>query len=242
MIDRYCKAKGINFPELNKPEFQHKVMMRYAFKGWDSVLASIGHGGLKEGQVINKMLDERDKKNKSEVTDQNILDGLSDISSRVPVSKKSKSGIVVRGIHDVAVRFSRCCSPVPGDEIVGFVTRGRGVSIHRTDCINIINLPEDERVRLIDAEWQQSGEDGSRERYSTEIQIYANNRIGIFVDISKVFTERQIDITSINVRTSKQGKATIIMTFDIHGKEELNRLTDKIRQIEGVLDIERTAG
>ncbi len=242
MIDRYCKAKGINFPELNKPEFQHKVMMRYAFKDWDSVLASIGHGGLKEGQVINKMLDERDKKNKSEVTDQNILDGLSDISSRVPVSKKSKSGIVVRGIHDVAVRFSRCCSPVPGDEIVGFVTRGRGVSIHRTDCINIINLPEDERVRLIDAEWQQSGEDGSRERYSTEIQIYANNRIGIFVDISKVFTERQIDITSINVRTSKQGKATIIMTFDIHGKEELNRLTDKIRQIEGVLDIERTAG
>ncbi|NBH35331.1 bifunctional (p)ppGpp synthetase/guanosine-3',5'-bis(diphosphate) 3'-pyrophosphohydrolase [Clostridiaceae bacterium] len=242
MIDRYCKAKGINFPELNKPEFQHKVMMRYAFKDWDSVLASIGHGGLKEGQVINKMLDERDKKNKSEVTDQNILDGLSDISSRVPVSQKSKSGIVVRGIHDVAVRFSRCCSPVPGDEIVGFVTRGRGVSIHRTDCINIINLPEDERVRLIDAEWQQSGEDGSRERYSTEIQIYANNRIGIFVDISKVFTERQIDITSINVRTSKQGKATIIMTFDIHGKEELNRLTDKIRQIEGVLDIERTAG
>ncbi len=242
MIDRYCKAKGINFPELNKPEFQQKVMARYAFKDWDSVLASIGHGGLKEGQVINKMLEERNKKQKNEVTDQNILDGLSDISSRVPISKKSKSGIVVRGIHDVAVRFSRCCSPVPGDEIVGFVTRGRGVSIHRTDCINIINLPEDERVRLIDAEWQQSGEDGSRERYSTEIQIFANNRIGIFVDISKVFTERQIDITSINVRTSKQGKATIIMTFDIHGKEELNRLTDKIRQIEGVLDIERTAG
>ena len=242
LIDRYCKTKGINFPELNKPEFQEKVMTRYAFRDWDSVLASIGHGGLKEGQVINKMLEEREKKRKKEVTDKNILDGIEEMTNKTPEAKKSKSGIVVKGIHDVAVRFSRCCSPVPGDEIVGFVTRGRGVSIHRTDCINIINLPEDERGRLIDAEWQQPESGGGKERYSTEIQIYANNRIGMFVDISKVFTERQIDITSMNVRTSKQGKATIIMTFDIHGKEELNRLIDKLRQIEGVLDIERTAG
>ncbi|MEG0566242.1 MAG: ACT domain-containing protein, partial [Hungatella sp.] len=116
------------------------------------------------------------------------------------------------------------------------------VSIHRTDCVNIINLPEHERERLIDSEWQQPEGDSSKDRYSTEIQIYANNRIGMFVDISKVFTERQIDITSMNVRTSKQGKATIIMTFDIHGIEELNRLIDKLRLIEGVLDIERTAG
>lgn len=242
MIDRYCKAKGINYPEINKPEFQEKVMARYAFKDWDSVLASIGHGGLKEGQVINKMLDEKAKKQKKEVTDKAILDGIEEMTGKAPENKKSKSGIVVKGIHDVAVRFSRCCSPVPGDEIVGFVTRGRGISIHRTDCINIINLPSDERVRLIDAEWQQPEGEGNKERYSTEIQIYANNRIGMFVDISKVFTERQIDITSMNVRTSKQGKATIIMTFDIQGIEELNRLTDKLRQIEGVLDVERTAG
>ena len=242
MIDRYCKAKGINFPDINKPEFQNKVMTRYAFKDWESVLASLGHGGLKEGQVINKMLEERDKKLKKEVTDTNILDGIGEMTNKVPISKKSKSGITVKGIHDVAVRFSRCCSPVPGDEIVGFVTRGRGVSIHRTDCINIMNLPAEERGRLIDAEWQAAETGGNEERYTTEIQIYANNRIGMFVDISKVFTERQIDITSMNVRTSKQGKATIVMTFDIHGIEELNRLTDKLRQIEGVIDIERTAG
>ncbi len=242
MIDRYCKAKGINFTEINKPEFMEKVMKRYAFKDWDSVLASIGHGGLKEGQVINKMLEERKKKLTREVTDENILNGIEDMTNKIPVAKRSKSGIVVKGIHDVAVRFSRCCSPVPGDEIVGFVTRGRGVSIHRTDCINVINLPEEERVRIIDAEWQQPGGEENKERYSTEIQIFANNRIGMFVDISKVFTERQIDITSMNVRTSKQGKATIVMTFDIHGIEELNRLTDKLRQIDGVLDIERTAG
>ncbi len=242
MIDRYCKAKGINFTEINKPEFMEKVMKRYAFKDWDSVLASIGHGGLKEGQVINKMQEERKKKLTREVTDENILNGIEDMTNKIPPAKRSKSGIVVKGIHDVAVRFSRCCSPVPGDEIVGFVTRGRGVSIHRTDCINVINLPKEERVRIIDAEWQQPGGEENKERYSTEIQIFANNRIGMFVDISKVFTERQIDITSMNVRTSKQGKATIVMTFDIHGIDELNRLTDKLRQIEGVLDIERTAG
>jgi guanosine-3',5'-bis(diphosphate) 3'-pyrophosphohydrolase len=221
-----------------------KVMNRYAYKDWDSVLASIGHGGLKEGQVINKMMEEREKKLKREITDADVLSGIADTAGRAGEAsvRKSKSGIMVKGIHDLAVRFSKCCNPVPGDEIVGFVTRGRGVSIHRTDCVNIINLPEDERSRMIDAEWQMAEGASNNEQYSTEIKIFANNRIGMFADISKVFTEKQIDITSMNVRTSKQGKATIIMTFDIHGTDELNRLTDKIRQIEGVLDIERTTG
>lgn len=244
MIDKYCRNKGINYSEINKPEFMEKVMKRYAFKDWDSVLASIGHGGLKEGQVINKMLKARTKKLEKEKTDATILDSIGD-GNKVPVIApgKSKSGIVVKGIDDLAVRFSKCCSPVPGDEIVGFVTRGRGISIHRTDCINVINLPEDEKARLIEAEWQQPvGNETGKERYTTEIKIFANNRIGMFVDLSKVFTERQIDIKSMNVRTSKQGKATIMMTFDIHGIEELNKLADKLRQIEGVIDIERTAG
>ncbi len=247
LIDKYCRAKGINYADINKPEYQEKVMKRYAYRDWDSVLASIGHGGLKEGQVINKMLEERNKKLKKEVTDTTILDNMAAAAgdgAKVPAvaAGKSKSGIIVKGIHDLAVRFSKCCSPVPGDEIVGFVTRGRGISIHRTDCINVINLPEDERARLIDAEWQQPENVTGKEKYSTEIKIYANNRIGMFVDISKVFTERQIDITSMNVRTSKQGKATITMTFDISGIEELNKLSDKLKQIDGILDIERTAG
>ena len=121
-IDRYCKAKGINLSELSKPEFMEKVMKRYAFKDWDSVLASIGHGGLKEGQVINKMLEEREKKLKREITDTEVLDGIADTDGRSGEAtvRKNKSGIVVKGLHDLAVRFSRCCNPVPGDEIVGF--------------------------------------------------------------------------------------------------------------------------
>ena len=147
---------------------------------------------------------------------------------------------MVKGIDDVAVRFSRCCAPVPGDEIVGFVTRGRGISIHRTDCINIINLSEIERARLLDAEWQDS--EGEAGRYMAEIKIYGNNRTGLIVDITKILTERQIDISSIHSNTSKQGVATITLAFGTKGKEELISLIDKIRQVESVIDIERTRG
>ena len=244
MIDRYCKAKGINYTEISKPEYMEKVMTRYAFQDWDSVLASVGHGGLKEGQVVNKMLEEQAKKIKREVTDATILDTLAESNKPavVPIRGKSKSGIVVKGIHDLAVRFSKCCNPVPGDEIVGFVTRGRGITIHRTDCTNILELPETERNRLIDAEWQGSEDDKGPASYSAEILIFGNNRVGLFVDISKVFTERQIDVTSMSARTNKQGKATVTMSFDVHGVEELNNLMAKLRQVEGILDIERSTG
>ena len=221
-----------------------KVLQRYSFKDWDSVLASIGHGGIKEGQVINKMVDEKTSREKKEQTDETILDTIAADGSRLPVMAKGKenSGIIVKGMHDLAVRFSKCCNPVPGDEIKGFITRGRGITIHRSDCINVLNLPEEERNRLIDAEWQNPESMTGKEKYMTEIRIYANNRIGMFVDLSKVFTERQIDILSMNVKTSKQGRATISMSFDIHGIDELNSLIEKLRQIDGVLDIARQAG
>ena len=241
MIDHYCKAKGINFAEIGKPEYEEKVLSKYGFLEWNAVLAAIGHGGLKEGQVFNKLLEEYKRKNPSELlTDEKVLEDAAAREKRP--QEKSKNGIVVKGVHDLAVRFSRCCSPVPGDEIVGFVTRGRGISIHRTDCINIINLPKEERSRLIDAEWQLPDGDRTQETYSAEIKIYARNRMGLAVDISKVFTERQIDITSMMIRTSKQGMATVTMSFDTHGVDELSKLIEKLRQIDNVIDIERTAG
>ena len=155
---------------------------------------------------------------------------------------KGKSGITVNGIHDVAVRFSRCCAPVPGDEIVGFVTRGRGVSIHRTDCVNILCLTDIERSRLIDAEWQPEVLDSKNDKFLAEIVIYAQNRNGLLADITKTITEKNIDIRSMNTRTSKQGIATMATSFEIGSREELNAIIDKIRTIENVLDIERTTG
>ena len=242
MLAQYCKLKSINTINIMKPEFQAAVMRKYGFKDWDSVLAAIGHGGLKEGQVINKMVEEYEKIHKKEVTDEKVMEAVTENKNNKLKLTKSKSGIVVKGLSDVSVRFSKCCNPVPGDEIVGFVTRGRGVSIHRTDCINVINLQESERQRLIDAEWQDMGQSSSKEKYATEIKIYANNRTGLLVDISRIFTERGIDMTSMNVRTSKQGTATISVTFDIAGKDELQKIAEKLYQVESVLDVERATG
>lgn len=241
MLIQYCKVKSISLNDIMKPEYMTIIMRKYGFKDWDSVNAAIGHGGLKEGQVINKLVEEYDKTHKKEITDDKVLENISESKEKIRVVK-SKGGIVVKGIHDVAVRFSKCCSPVPGDEIIGFITRGRGVSIHRTDCVNVINLPVEERVRLIDAEWQQFESSSNSEMYTAEIMIFANNRTGILVDISKIFTETKTDVTSMNCRTSKQGTASISIAFEIHGRDELNRIIDKLRRVESILDIERTTG
>lgn len=244
MINSYCKNKNINLSELLKPEFVSKVMTKYGFRDWDSIYAAVGHGGLKEGQVVNKLRDEYDKKHKKEITDEKVLEIISEVKENKPANiAKSKSGIVVEGIHDVAVRFSKCCSPVPGDEIIGFVTRGRGVSIHRTDCMNLMNLAEEDRVRLIEAEWNMSLDKvNGNDLYYAEIKIYANNRSGVLVDISKILTENKIDVTSMTVRTSKQGTATISIGFKINDVEQLRTIAAKLRNVESVLDIERTTG
>ncbi|MGN0352524.1 MAG: RelA/SpoT family protein [Roseburia sp.] len=241
LIASYCKTKGINLSDINKPEYQNKILRKYGFHDWNSCLATLGHGGLKEGQIVNRMYEEYKKDHIAQITDEEILETISENKDKAP-EKKSKSGIIVKGLYDVAVHFSKCCSPVPGDEIVGFVTRGRGVSIHRTDCINIINLSDMERERLIDAEWQHDEESGSNGLYLAEIKIYGNNRTGLLVDITRVFTEREIDINGIHSKTSKQGIATIDISFSTKGKAELNSVIDKLRQIESIIDIERTTG
>ena len=202
---------------------------------------NITHGGLKEGQIVNRMYEEYKKDHLACITDDEVLETIAENKDKV-VQKHSKSGIIVKGLYDVAVHFSKCCSPVPGDEIVGFVTRGRGVSIHRTDCINIINLSDMERERLIDAEWQHDEESGSSGLYRAEIKIYGNNRTGLLVDITKIFTEREIDIDSIHSKTSKQGIATIDVSFSTKGREELTSVVERLRQIESIIDIERTTG
>ncbi len=237
-----CKAKGIHFSDINKTEYQNKVLNKYGFHDWNSCLATIGHGGLKEGQIVNRMYEEYKKDHLARITDEEVLEAISSENKPKLPEKQSKSGIIVKGLYDVAVHFSKCCSPVPGDEIIGFVTRGRGVSIHRTDCINMINLSEMERERLIDAEWQQDADALNKGLYRAEVKIFGNNRTGLLVDITRVFTEREIDIQSIHSKTSKQGVATIEISFSTRGRAELNSLIDKLRQIESVIDIERTTG
>ena len=248
LLAQYAKTKSIDLYKYVKPEYTEACKRKYGFKDWDSVCAAIGHGGLKEGQVINKLIYEYEKKNKRVVSDEQVKEAIENAKEAKGIkeggessSTKSggkKSGIVVMGLDDLAVRFSRCCNPVPGDEIVGFVTRGRGISIHRTDCVNMIHLPVEERNRLIEAEWSAQAKK-NEDYYPVEIVIYSYNRSGVLFDVSKIFTENEIDVKSMNVRTSKQDKATIVVGFETRGVEQLNKLVKKLRNVESVIDIER---
>lgn len=246
LLHTYCKTKGIDLAPLLKNEYTAACMRKYGFRDWESVCAAIGHGGLKEGQVVNKLQDEYNKKNKRIISDAQVHEviesakGAKEVAGRNPHEKlKSKSGIIVEGLDDLAVRFSKCCSPVPGDEIVGFVTRGRGVSIHRTDCVNMIHLPVSEKNRLIEAEWSPEASE-SDEFYPVEIVIYCYNRSGVLMDVSRIFTENKIDMKSMNVRTTKQEKATMVVGFETKDVEQLDHLIAKLKTVESVISIERS--
>ncbi len=241
LFSNYCKAKGIVQSDLMKPEYVDAVLRKYGFRDWDAVMAAIGHGGLKEGQIVNKMQELYTQDHSQNLTDEEVLAQVEENARHA--KSHGKNAIVVKGIHDVAVRFSRCCNPVPGDEIVGFVTRGRGVTIHRTDCVNIIHMPEVDRVRLIDADWEDGAQTTSEDSaFEAEIRIYANDRSGLLNDVSRAFTEKNVNIMGINTRTSKQGLATMNVVFQINGKEQLNQMIERLRSIPSVIDIERTTG
>jgi len=239
LLASYAKSRGYNLSELTKPEYIEGVIRRYSYVDWDAILASVGRGGIKESQVIAKLIELKHKSEETTISDEDVIQNLEGMTKKPEVIRKSKSGIVVKGIHDLAVRYAKCCSPVPGDEIVGFVTRGRGITVHRTDCINMMNLPEDEKARLIEAEWQA---DHVGETYATELEIYTNNRVGLLVDISKVLSDSNIDIKALSSRVGKNDKATITVSFDIHNKTELQTLVSKIHKISGVIDIVRAQG
>lgn len=236
-IASYCKSKGIELSRILKPVYMESVLKKYNFTNWDALLASVGHGGIKEGQVVNRLVEEHSRELEGSITEEQIVDK---INTPGRGSGLPKGGIIVKGIDDVAVRFSKCCAPVPGDEIVGYITRGRGVSIHRTDCINVLCMDEFDRERLIEADWAEGPVQESN-LYSTEIIIYASDSTGLVFELSKIFNEENINLTGMNVRTSKQGKATVSVKFEIRSKEQLTKLISKIRNIEGVIDIERTS-
>lgn len=237
-VAAYCKAKSIILSDLMRPELMELVLKKYNFANWDALMASVGHGGLKEGQIVNRLLEEYKKEEANKLTEAQIVDKINTPGRGNGVPK---GGIIVKGMDDVAVRFSKCCAPVPGDEIVGYITRGRGISIHRTDCVNVLCMDEFDRERLIEADWAESPVQEAN-LYSTEIIIYANDSQGLVFALSKVFNEEKINLTGMNVRVNKQGKATVSVKFEIRSKEQLNKIIAKIRGIEGIIDIERTAG
>jgi GTP pyrophosphokinase len=239
LLEKYAKSKNMNLSELLKLKYVQSVQRKYGFKDWDSVCAAVGHGGLKEGQVFNRLQEEHRKLSGIITSPEDLISNTAQVN-KISKNNKSKSGIIVKGIEDLAVRFSKCCNPVPGDEIIGFITRGRGISIHRTDCVNMIHLDSDERNRLIDAEWQFSEQNQTKKLYQSEIQIIANDRTGLLVDISKVLTEEGVPVKFLNARSDNNLKLIFNITIEINGVEQLSKIIKKMNNISGVTDIIRT--
>ena len=244
LVERYCKVHALPLAEFNKPEYQEKVLNKYGFKDWETMLAAVGYGGVKEGQIVNRMVDEWRKDQKPDVDEDETRRKLAELGgsgSEFGHHTTSKSGIIVKGLNDLAVHFSRCCNPIPGDEIVGFVTRGRGVSIHRTDCVNIANLPDIERNRLIEAEWQ-AATDSAPQSYQTEIQLFAMNSPHLLSDILKTISEQEIEVGSINSNENRNGMVTCSIKFRTKNIDDAQRVMARLRQIDGVRDVQRPKG
>ena len=239
MMVAYCKTKGIEVEKLFVAEYMDAVMKKYGFHDWDAVRAAVGHGGLREGQIINKMQELYEKDHPAIVSDEDLAKSINDANRDKHKHTGGKAGIIVQGMDDLSVHFSKCCSPIPGDEIIGFVTRGRGVSIHRTDCVNMINLPELERVRLIEAEWSEDIL-ASRSKYVVEITMLISDKPGMLMAITRVLTEKNVNVISVNGRPAKNGTAVTSLSFETSGKEELRNVIDRLKSIDGVIDIERT--
>ena len=242
MLTEYAKQKGIKLSDIMKNEYQEVCLRKYGFRDWDSLLAAIGHGSLKEGQIVNRLYEEWKKEQSENMTEEQILSAVAEQTGVRPRTVHHKGSIIVRGMDDVAVHFSKCCAPVPGDEIIGYVTRGRGVTIHRTDCVNMIHLPESDKVRLIDAEWNldESGKDDHI--YNAEIRIFARNNPGVLLDIMKILSEEKVNINSVSARPGKNDISTINVSFAIHSTAQLTDLINKIGVLPNVVDIERTTG
>ena len=244
MVLTDMKKKGFQPDDLLRPEWMEIVVVKYDFKTWDALLAAVGYGGLKEGQVVNRLKDEYLKEKRKTQTAEDVLKDFEKTIDDKPVKKhKSKSGIVVEGIGDVAVRFSKCCSPVPGDEIVGFVTRGRGVTIHRTDCVNVINLSNEERGRLINAEWDtQFAKGDTNTSYLAELRVTANDRVGLILEISRQLADDDISVKGFNVRTTKDLLAIFNITIEIKTKEQLERVVKRLKGLKDIVEVERVSG
>ncbi len=254
-LDHYCKTKNIVLSKLLKPEFMEKVTRKYGFHNWDAVCAAVGHGGLKEGQVINKLQEEYNKQAAREVTDSQILEQINAAANEAQIKakaaendkkrrKKPHAGaILVNGQPDMAYRLMRCCNPVPGDEIIGFYTRGRGISIHRTDCVNVLNMNEAERARMTgDVEWVFDDDEQSTGLFTAHLNIYVYDQVGVLIKIASVFSERGINVTGMNSRSNKNGMATITISFDVAGRLALDKIIEKLRSLDCVNDIARTTG
>ena len=231
IIERELKKIGVKHDDLFKPEFINAALNRYKYNTIDDMYASVGFGSISSGKIIARMLEEYKKVHKEDDIEK-TLEALS--KEKVHKEKPSQNGIIVKGIDNCLVKLSKCCNPVPGDEIIGYITRGRGVSVHRTDCVNTKKLLE-EGNRIIDVYWS----DTKKTSYSADIEVYANDRIGLLADVVKVLGDNKCNIIAVASKTNRERIAVIELTIEVENTEKLNNVLKNLRKVDSVYEVKR---
>ena len=235
LLERESKRHGVNPAIILKPELLDIIYKKYSLHSVEDLYASVGYGGVSANLILNRLKEEYKKLVKPE--DRDIIAELEEkLQKPEVVSKKINSnGVKVKGIENVMIRFAHCCNPVPGDEVFGYVTKGRGVSVHRKNCPNA-NEFLSQTERLIDVEWLTE----TKVSYNADVEIRAYDRKGLLVEITTIIDESKININSFYSRTTKDRMAIINFILEIHDVEQLNKLIRKFKKIEGVVDVFRS--
>ena len=232
MLERELKRQGLSQLNLNSPEYIAVMVKRYGYTSEDDLYANLGYGGLQVSSLINKLKDEYKKKNQQT----NPLVSLP-TSTHSEHSKGTSDGIIVKGVENCLIRYSKCCNPVPGDKIIGYITRGRGVSIHRQDCINIAAMykDEEERARLIDVSWENRNDSS----YLARLKIVCSDHDGMVLEIANLVSETKVSLKSINARSTKDSIAIAEIAVEVSNTDQLNTLIKKLKNLNDVIEVTR---
>ncbi len=234
MLEKYVKRKGYDSQQILKGQYINKCAKAFNLASADDLYTSIGAGGVLLSKVVTLLLSYYQDDKQAELVRKEK--GEHAAENKKKVKKKDQTGVTVKGVDNLLIRFSKCCNPVPGDEIIGFITKGRGISVHRKDCINVLSLPEDERQRFIDVEWDKQKENMS---YDTDINILAEDRKGLFSDLSRVCEDMDVHIAGVNAKSAKDGIINITMTLSISNTGQIEKILRSLRSIQGVADVYR---
>lgn len=243
MLEKEAKKREFNFGEMAKGDILDIILKKYNMNSIVDVYANVGIGSVTAAMIIDRFKDiyDKSKKDANKVSNEEALRDIKDQINRENKNKKEngvspKLGITVKGVSDVLVRFAKCCNPVPGDAIIGYITKGRGVSVHRTDCSNMNNLIKEDSSRIIEVNWGTA----KNESYIAELEIRGEDRQGLLADIVEVITDMSISMDSINAKTSKNNAAFVNVKMRIQDVEHLAVLMKKIKKLNGITDVYRT--
>ncbi len=229
MITESLKRQGYTFAEAAKSEYFAELLKRFNMNEPEDIYAAVGYGGITTGQVTHKLLEQARKERREAALQAKLETMGSGADSKAQDKPGHNAGVIIEGDADMAVRFARCCSPLPGDDILGYVTRGRGVSIHRKDCPNIGDLMMDPD-RIVEAHWASD----ARNSYTASIQIEGQERTGLLMEISQVLANMNISISTMSAKTDKNDIVWIQLSFDVVSAEQLDNILKSMRKIRGV--------